>query len=386
MATTPAPDALIPKEYDFRLPDIVGDAATFVGRELALNTPARYLTALALAAFGVFCIWAVKGFLSRRAGKWFSSLDKYRVDKGMAEEVGASLVPLLYLFPLSFALEMLRFSPAVHSALRFFLLVLFTTRTVRFFSALASFVTDAYLRRHAESIDSAVGRALAPIIRVLFWTIGLTVILDNMGFQISSLLAGLGIMGVAVGLAGQTILADFFGYLVILMDRPFTIGDFITLGNGNAGAVEAIGLKTTRLRAPAGDIIVCPNGDITKQNITNSRLMYRRTRTFTFGVAYETPPEKVRAIPGIVRRIAETIPNVSMTRAHFVAFGDSSLNFEVVFSVGGRVLEDALNVQQELFLGLLDAFAEEGILFAYPTRTLHIAHGAHVAQPGAGNV
>lgn len=376
MAKSPAqkPDTGLIPDYDFHLPNVVEDAVSFVSRELALNSFSRYLIALGIAVLGVLFIWAVKGVISRKAEKWLSSLDKTRMDHQMAEEVGTTLVPLLYLFPLYFAIDTLQFSSAVRSALSFLLLVLFTTRTVSFLSALASFVTDAHLRRHSESLDSAVGRALEPIIRVLFWTVGITVILDNMGFQISSLLAGLGIMGVAVGLAGQTILADFFGYLVILMDRPFNIGDYISLNNGNAGTVESIGLKTTRLRAITGEVLVCPNGDITKQNIINSRLMYRRTRKFTFGVAYETPPAKVRAIPDMVRDIAKSIDNMEITRAYFMEFGDSSLNFEITFSVGGRVLDDALGAQQDLFLGLMEKFAEEGIVFSYPTRTLYFAN------------
>lgn len=359
--------------YDFHIPGAIDDALAFIGKELALNTVTHYLVAVTIAVVGVLFIWTVKGFISNRAQKWLSGVDKTRVDKEMVEEVGVSLVPLLYLFPLYFALETLRFSSAMHSALSFLLLVLFTTRTVRFLSALASFVTDAHLRRHSESLNSAVGRALAPIIRVLFWTLGLTIILDNMGFQISSLLAGLGIMGVAVGLAGQTILADFFGYLVILMDRPFNIGDYIALNNGNAGTVESIGLKTTRLRAPSGEVIICPNGEITKQAVINSRLIYRRTATFSFGVAYETPSAVVRAIPGMVREIAKNLRNTEIVRVYLTALGDSSLNFEVVFSVSGRILDDQLGARQELFLGLLERFEKEKIVLAYPTRTLYIA-------------
>ena len=218
-----------------------------------------------------------------------------------------------------------------------------------------------------------MGRTLSPIIRVLFWTIGLTIILDNMGFQVSSLLAGLGIVGVAVGLAGQTILADFFGYLVILLDRPFSIGDYIAAGS-SAGTVESIGLKTTRLRTVSGEVIVCPNGDITKQNISNYRVMYRRQGSFTFGVAYETPVAQLRRIPDMVREAAGTVATLSIDRVFFTQFGDSSLNFEVYYSVPGRNLVEALAAQQELYLGIMERFETEGIIFAYPTRTVYFAN------------
>ncbi|MDR3074110.1 MAG: mechanosensitive ion channel family protein [Deltaproteobacteria bacterium] len=361
------------------IPGIVHDAASFIGDELARNSLTRYAVALGIAVVGIGLIWLVKGFLARRAGEWLSRADSRKVDQAMAEQAGAAVVPLLYLFPLYFALDTLRFSPSLRSAVSFIILVLFITRTVRFLSALASFATDAYLRRHSQSLNSTVGQALSPIIRVLFWAIGITIILDNMGFQISSLLAGLGIAGVAVGLASQAILGDFFGYLVILMDRPFSIGDYITAGDV-AGTVESIGLKTTRVRTAGGEVVVCPNGDITKLRIANFRLMYRRSRSFSFGVAYETDPAKVRAIPAMVREVAEGIDNLTITRVFFTAFGDSSLNFEVVLSVGGRVLDDALAAQQELYLGIMERFARENIVFAYPTRTLYFA-GAAPAAP-----
>lgn len=354
---------------DLNIPGMVEDMTRFITHEISLNPFSKYLIALVIAAGGIALIWLIKGALSKLAVKWLSSVDKQRVDHAMAEEVGGTLVPLLYLFPLYFALETLRFSQSLHSVISLLILILFTTRTVRFLSALASFVTDVYLRGYQQSLNSTVGKALNPIIRVLFWTVGITVILDNMGFQISSLLAGLGIAGVAVGLASQAILGDFFGYLVILMDRPFVIGDSIATGDVS-GTVESIGLKTTRVRTASGEVVVCPNGDITRQRISNFRLMYRRTRTFTFGVAYETPPAKVRAIPDMVREIADTIPNLTLSRIFFTGFGDSSLSFEVVVSVGGRDFNEALAAQQELYLGMLDRFAAENIAFAYPTRTV----------------
>lgn len=367
--------------------DVVGSlegTARFIITELARNTFTHYLMAFAIALGGIALIWLVKGVIARLAVKWLASVDKQRVDDAMARQVGATLVPLLYIFPLYFALNVLNFSASLTKVLLFLLFVLFITRAVRFFSSLASFATDTYLRRHEQSIETVVGRALSPIIRVLFWTIGITIILDNMGFQISSLLAGLGIVGVAVGLAGQTILADFFGYLVILLDRPFSIGDYVGAGPAT-GTVESIGLKTTRLRTLSGEVIVCPNGDITKQNIANYRLMYRRQRSFAFGIAYETLPEKVRAVPDLVREAASGIDRLNLDRVVFVAFGDSSLNFEVYFTVPGRDLAEAQHIQHKLMLGVMDRFAAEGIAFAYPTTTVYMGGASTPRREDSGH-
>lgn len=385
--STAAPAAkeplFVPKEFkEMDIPAMVEDAAEFIGNEIALNSLLSYAVAVGAAALGIGLIWLVKGAVAKLAARWLSSIDHSRVDHGMAREVGNTLAPLLYLFPLYFSLSMLRFSKPLLNAIGFLIMVLFTTRTVRFLSALASFATDTYLRGHQQSLNSIVGKALAPIIRVLFWTVGITIILDNIGVQISSLLAGLGIVGVAMGLASQAILGDFFGYLVIIMDRPFNIGDYISVGDVS-GTIESIGLKTTRVRTIGGEVIVCPNGDITKQRISNFRLMYRRTRSFTFGVAYGTPPEKLRAVPDMVREAAATIGDLSITRVFFMGFGESSLNFEVVHSIGGRVLDDALAAQQELFYRLIERFAEEKIAFACPTRTLYLADAAAKSFAGA---
>ena len=370
---TEAPVQGLSQGSDLNIPALVEEAGTFISQEIALNPLTRYLTALAIAGVGIGLIWLVKGAISRYAVKWLATAGKHGVDQKMAEDVGATLAPLLYLFPLYYALDSLNFSPTLHRVISFIIMVLFITRTVRFFSALASFATDIYLKRHQESLNSTVGRALSPIIRVIFWTVGITIILDNMGLKVSSLLAGLGIVGVAVGLASQTILGDFFGYMVIIMDRPFSIGDYIACGD-MAGTVESIGLKTTRLRTVSGEVLVCPNGDITKQRIANYRLMHRRTRSFTFSVSYETPPQKVRAIPDMVREAAKNIDHLSITRVFFTELGDSGLIFEVAYAVHGRVLEDALAAQQGLYLGLLDRFAKENISFAYPTRRVHFSN------------
>ncbi len=370
--------------HSFSVSGLLDGFIGFIIRELSLNTFGRYLTALTIAAVGIGLIWLARGFLARRTASWMSSKGTAKhIDHEMAAETAAALTPLLYLFPLMWALSTLAFSPELRRIVTFVILVLFITRTIRFLSSLAGLATDMYLRRQKESLDSTVGKALMPIIRVVFWTIGLTVLMDTLGFQVSSVIAGLGIAGVAVGLAAQATLSDFFAYLVIIMDRPFTIGDWISAGD-IAGTVESIGLKTTRLRTLGGELLVCPNGELTKQRIANFRAMRKRTRTFTFGIAYETPIPQVRAVPDMVREAAAAVPGIQeVNRAHFIAFGDSSLNFEVVFSVRGRDLPAALDAQQELSIRLMERFAGENIIFAYPTRTLYLAGGTP-PQPDRG--
>jgi small-conductance mechanosensitive channel len=306
---------------------------------------------------------------------WIEATGRYgRVDRTLTATLINSVIALLPFLPIYWALQSLTFSKPIAAAIHFAFTLLFTFGVVRFFANLATFLIDTILRGNSND-DSASGKgagALMPIVRTIVWALGLTFLLDNLGFQISSIVAGLGIMGVAVGLAGQAILADFFSYLVILMDRPFSLGDSVTFGQVS-GAIEHVGVKTTRIRSNTGELIICPNADMTKQIISNFQAASTRTRVISFGVAYETPLEKLRRIPDMVREVAERIPRLVVNRVHFTTFGDSSLNFEVSFSLSARNLAPLLDAQQALNIGIMERFEQEGIVFAYPTQTVYMA-------------
>jgi len=360
-----------------------------VGREAASTPLYSYLIALAVACGGIAIIWFIKGYLEKRATKWLAGGDNdasVYVDRALARDTAVTVIPLLYLVPLLLAVSFLTLSASARQAIHFLFLLLFITGIIRFLSNLAALLTDVYLRRsRQESLDSASGKALMPIIRMLFWLVGITFLLDCLGFNITTIVAGLGIAGVAVGLAGQAILGDFFGYLVIIFDKPFGIGDAVTLGE-ISGTVESIGLKTTRIRTLGGELLVCPNGDLTKQRIANFRTVKKRGRRFTFGVQYETPVAKVRAIPDMLRETAAAIKDIEVNRVNFIELGASSLNFEVILTVNTKDLPAALAAQEELFLGLMERFEKEGIGFAYPTQRMLLAgdadSGEHFQKPG----
>ncbi len=206
--------------------------------------------------------------------------------------------------------------------------------------------------------------------KILAWALIILLILDSLpGVEMTSLLAGLGIGGLAIGLALQSILGDLFASLAIVLDKPFVLGDFITIGE-YAGTVESIGLKSTRLRSLSGEQMIFSNTDLLNSRIRNYKRMSRRRVAFQIGVCYETPYEKLTAIPKLLQEIIDTQSQVTFERAHLQSFGDFSINYEVVYHVESSNYLTFMDVQQAINLEIFRQFAAQGIGMAYPTQTL----------------
>ncbi|MFD0985706.1 mechanosensitive ion channel family protein [Methyloligella solikamskensis] len=224
--------------------------------------------------------------------------------------------------------------------------------------------------RTKAPIRSAISLMQA-LARVTIWSLALLLILDNVGFDITALIAGLGIGGVAVALAAQNVLGDLFSSLAIVLDRPFEVGDFIIFGD-QQGNVEKIGIKTTRIRSLSGEQIVCANSDLITSRIHNYKRMAERRIVFHIGIVYDTTPDKLEAIPSIIEDVVENTERARFDRAHFATYGDSSLNFEIVYYVLSEDYSVYMDVQQAINFGIFRTFGEQGIDFAFPTRTLHL--------------
>lgn len=209
------------------------------------------------------------------------------------------------------------------------------------------------------------------VLRVAIWAVILLLALDNLGVNITTLVAGLGVGGIAVALAAQNILGDLFASLSIVMDKPFAVGDFIILGE-YMGSVEKVGLKTTRLRSLSGEQLIFSNADLLSSRIRNYGRMFERRVVFSLGVTYQTTPDKLRGIPGMIRQAVEENELVRFDRAHFQRFGDFSLIFEAVYYVLSREYNVYMDIQQEVNLRLHERFAARGIDFAYPTHSLYV--------------
>ena len=235
-------------------------------------------------------------------------------------------------------------------------------------------------RIEEDAASATTLSALGFISRLLLWSVILLLALDNLGVNITTLVAGLGVGGIAIALALQTILGDLFSSLSIVLDKPFVIGDFIIVDE-YLGSVEYIGLKTTRIRSLSGEQIVFSNSDLLQSRIRNYKRMFERRSVFTVGVTYQTPYEKVAWIPSKMKEIIEAQPSARFDRAHFKEYGDSALVYEAVYYVKSPDYNVYMDTQQAINLELFKAFAGNGIDFAYPTRTLHV-----VQEPVAGPV
>lgn len=231
--------------------------------------------------------------------------------------------------------------------------------------------SERKLKEEGDAASATTLQALTLIIKVVLWVVAAFLILENLGIRVGSLIAGLGIAGIAVALAAQNILGDLFASLSIVVDKPFVVGDFIIFGD-YLGIVESIGLKTTRIRSLFGEQIVVSNADLLRERIRNYKRMKERRAVFTFGVVYDTPPEKLAAIPQMVQEIIDSLPGTRFDRAHFKEFGAYSLNFEVVYWLTTPDYSVYMDTQQAINLTLVRCFQAEGIRFALPTQTVYL--------------
>lgn len=227
------------------------------------------------------------------------------------------------------------------------------------------------LQEYEDASARTTLNVLGFISKLVLWSIVLLVILDNLGFNITTLIASLGVGGIAVALAAQSILGELFASLSIAMDKPFVIGDFIIVDTF-LGTVEKIGMRTTHIRSLGGELIIFSNTDLLKSRVRNYKQMQERRILFGVGVIYGTPYEKVQQIPVWVREIIEADEMTRFDRAHFKEYGASSLNFEFVYYVLSPEYNEYMNVQQRINLAIYRKFEDEGVDFAFPTQTVHL--------------
>ncbi len=229
---------------------------------------------------------------------------------------------------------------------------------------------DRVLAQSDELVAGAVP-AIQFVGRLALISLIVIVGLDNFGVDITALVTSLGIGGIAVALALQNILGDLFASLSIVLDKPFRPGDFIVVGDA-AGVVEKIGLKTTRLRSLSGEQLVFSNGDLLASRVRNFKQMTERRMILKIRILYQTPLDKIRKAQDLIRSAIEKQDGVRFDRAHFISFGESSLDFEAIYFILAPEYGTAMDKQQAINLEIMKLFAQEGIDFAFPTRTLFI--------------
>lgn len=233
---------------------------------------------------------------------------------------------------------------------------------------------DFSLEKYAKSTkkdDLAGVKAFSFLVKFVVWSFVLVFILSNLGYNLTSIITGLGVGGIAVGLALQNVLGDFFSGIIILFDRPFEIGDFIKV-NELSGTVKSIGVKTTRITLLDGQELVVTNKDLTESRIHNFKKLKKRRHAFFLGVTYDTPFKKLQKIPTLIEKAFKKIDDVELDRAHLIELADSSKKFEVVYYINSQDYKYFRDQHEKILLKIIESFEKEKIEFAFPTRTLHI--------------
>ena len=337
------------------------------------NTLLQWIIAIGLAIASYLVIQAIKLLVMRRLAA-VAARTASQIDDVLVEVIKRTNWFVIVIISFYFGSLFLTLPDNVVHIVRIIVTVVFFLQVALWGNSL----TDSLLsrvqkaKREKDPGSASALTAISFFARLVIWSVVAFLILDNFGIDITALVAGLGIGGIAVALAIQGILGDVFCSVAILIDKPFEVGDFIIVGD-MLGTVEKIGIKTTHVRSLSGEQLIFSNADLVSSRIRNTKRMTERRVVFSFGVTYQTPVEKLETIPETVKKIIESVDKTRYDRVHFKEYGDSSLVFECVYYVLDRDYNLYMNIQQEINLAIFRHFEKEGIEFAYPTQTLYIS-------------
>lgn len=297
-----------------------------------------------------------------------TTLDDFIVE--VIEKIGA---PMLYVAVLYVSLKRLVFPQDFEKFLNYAGLGVAIFFLARFIIMLINYSFSVYLKNTGEDVGLERSlNSLMVVVKAVVWGGAVIFFMDNLGLKISAVIAGLGIGGVAVALAAQTLLKDLFSYFSILFDKPFKVGDFIIVGD-YLGTIEHVGIKTTRIRSLSGEMLIFSNSDLTDSRVRNYKLMERRRVVFSIGVEYQTPLEKMKEVPKIIEKSIKNIKDTVFDRAHFFRYGEFSLIYEIVYYVIGSDYNKYMNIQQEINFAIKEEFEKKKIEFAYLTHKFHVS-------------
>ena len=293
-------------------------------------------------------------------------------DNHFVKAIKKNLITILYFIAFYFSARILTLDPTLKIWIDRIILAFTIAVCASFTSTITAFAVNKYMKHKISDANNLLLlRWTNGLIKAVVWSVALVLFLDNIGVRITSLITGLGIGGIALAFAAQNILVDIFCCFTILFDKPFEIGDFITAGQ-HTGTVEHIGVKTTRLRALTGEQIVLSNSDLTSSRINNFKTLKERRILFRIGVTYSTDSEKLKEIPGLLKRIIENTGGVRFGRAHFCNYGTYSLEFEIAYYILSSDYDRYMDINQEIFYRIKEEFDGRGIEFAFPTQALYI--------------
>src|SRR6056297_1842143 len=335
------------------------------------NTTYSYLFSSLIIVLGFLIIKIVQYLFFERLQKMIKKLS-FSFGDFFYKTLNKRILPMTYLALIFIAITRLNLITPIERIIDIFFILFVVLYVTLLIQDIIIYTMKKYWeKKQSSQAQDTVFIASVFIVRLTTWLIAILFILDNLNIEIRGLITGLGIGGIAIAFAAQTILADIFSYFTIFLDRPFDIGDFIIVGD-YMGTVEHIGIKTTRIRSLSGEQLVFSNNDLTNSRINNYKRMQHRRINFKFGVVYETDVQKLEKIPEFVKEIIKSVQKTTFDRAHFASYGDYSLIYQVIYYVEDSDYKVYMDIQESINLKLKEKFKEEGIEFAYPTQSVHV--------------
>ena len=337
------------------------------------NSTLEYLIALGILAGTVVFFKILKTVvivkMKAMARNTATDLDDFFVE--LIEKIGWWFYGGVGLY---FALQFLTMPDVAGKPLNYLIIVVIVVQLVKIIERIITYIITKAVTREREGGNgegAAIAQALGGLVKFGVWVIAIILVLSNFGVNVTSLIAGFGISGIAIALAAQSIFKDLFTAVTIYLDKPFQVGDFIIF-DGNMGTVEKIGIKSIRLTALSGEEIVISNSVLLDTKIQNYKKMMNRRMSFAVGVTYDTPVEKLRTIPEVIKTIIEGIEKTTFGRSKFKNFGDFSLNFETIYYIESPDWTEHADIQQQVNFAIKEAFEKMGIEFAFPTSTVYL--------------
>jgi small-conductance mechanosensitive channel len=337
------------------------------------NSVKDYLIALTIFALSIIVLRIFKYVILKKLRNIFVKT-KTDYDELLVKLVDTFGWPFYVLISAYIAFQFIVIPDSIRTALYYLIIVFATYYAVKSVQTLIDYSTRKIIvkkQEEEEGADTSIIDFLSRLLKGILWIVAVILILSNLGYNVSTLIAGLGIGGLAVAIALQNILGDIFASFSIYFDKPFQVGDFIAFGD-DSGTVKNIGIKSTRMQTQHGEELVVSNRQLTESIVHNYKKMEQRRVVFTFGVRNETPNEKLKKIPAIIKGIIDKVELTKFDRAHFIRFGDFSLIFEVVYYVKTRDYNKHMDIQHEINLAINEEFGKEGIEMPYPTQTILI--------------
>ena len=334
------------------------------------NTVLRYIVVAGIILIGFLILKVIKRLLFKALKRWSKNAKKIVIL--LLEVADQTVLPLLYVSLLYTSISILNMPENIRKIVNNIMMVVFVFFVIRILILVVQKSFVAFVKRqHKGKAELEQLGGLLLVINIIGWSIGVMFLMGNLGYDITTIIAGLGIGGIAIALAAQAVLGDFFSYFVIFFDKPFDVGDFIEV-DGLYGTIMSMGLKTTKLRELVGDELTIPNSDLAKAKIHNYSRMNDRRITFHVDIVKETPLSKVKLFANTVNEMIKKHPKADLVRGHLLELADFSFKYEFTYYVTDADYTVYLDVQQAFNFGILDLMEHNDMKLAYPTQKLNI--------------